>query len=278
MRLMPSGDFIMIPTLLNKDQLQIINRKSLKYGLSTAEKDYFLTIVAKVINESELAKKIIFKGGTAIYHCYLPQMRFSEDLDFTSLTRDITVDEVKKVLESQPFLSVKKEFTSRATIKIEKLQYSGVLDQPSSLKVEIDFIQNIILPAKELPYKNVWGIDVKMIVMDIREIAAEKIRAMNDRVRYRDFFDFYLIMDQIKPNFSEVFDLVKQKEVRKVIAKENILDHWKIAQLEKQKEFGIVYYNREIFDNDELITKELEKLDFMPLPVNSVFQKEAKSE
>lgn len=278
MRLMPSGDFIMIPALLNKDQLQIINRKSLQYGLSTAEKDYFLTIVAKVINESELAKKIIFKGGTAIYHCYLPQMRFSEDLDFTSLTRDITVDEVKKVLESQPFLSVKKEFTSRATIKIEKLQYSGVLDQPSSLKVEIDFIQNIILPAKELPYKNVWGIDVKMIVMDIREIAAEKIRAMNDRVRYRDFFDFYLIMDQIKPNFSEVFDLVRQKEVRKVIAKENILDHWKIAQLEKQKEFGAVYYNKEIFDNDELITKVLEKLDLELIPANSVFQKEAKSE
>jgi predicted nucleotidyltransferase component of viral defense system len=273
---MQNGDFIMIPTLLNKDQLQIINRKSLRYGLSTAEKDYFLTIVAKVINESELAKKIVFKGGTAIYHCYLPQMRFSEDLDFTSLTRDITTNEVKKVLESQPFLNVKKEFTSQATIKIEKLQYSGLLAQPNSLKVEIDFIQNIILPAKELPYKNVWGIDVKMIVMDIREIAAEKIRAMNDRVRYRDFFDFYLIMNQIKPNFSEIFNLIKQKEVRKIITKENILSHWKTAQSEKQKEFGIVYYNKEIFDNDALITKVLEKLDFTPITANSVFQKEAK--
>ncbi len=274
---MPSGDCIMIQTLLNKDQLQIINRKSLQYGLSTAEKDYFLTIVAKVINESGLAKKIVFKGGTAIHHCYLPQMRFSEDLDFTSLTHDITVDEVKKVLESQPFLSVKKEFTSRATIKIEKLQYSGVLDQPNSLKVEIDFIQNIVLPAKELPYKNVWGIDVNMNVMDIREIAAEKMRAMNDRVRYRDFYDFYLIMDQIKPNMSEIIDLVKQKEVRKVITKENILVHWKTAQAEKQKEFGIVFYNKEIFDNDQLITAVLEKLDFDPIPVNSVFQKEEKS-
>lgn len=270
---MPNGDSIMTLTLLNKNQLQIINRKSLQYGLSTAEKDYFLTIVAKVINESELVKKIVFKGGTAIHHCYLPQMRFSEDLDFTSLTKDITVDEVKKVLESQSFLSVKKEFTSKATIKIEKLQYSGVLDQPNSLKVEIDFIQNIILPAKELPYNNVWDIDVKMIVMDIREIAAEKLRAMNDRVRYRDFYDFYLITEQIKPNFSEVFKLVKQKEVRKEITKENILANWKTAQQEKQKEFGIVYYNKEVFDNDQLITAVLEELNFDPIPVNSVFQK-----
>lgn len=269
---MPSGDCTMIQTLLNKDQLQIINRKLLGYGLSTAEKDYFLTIVAKVINESELAKKIVFKGGTAIHHCYLPQMRFSEDLDFTSLTKDITADEVKKVLESQPFFSVKKEFTSQATIKIEKLQYSGVLDQPNSLKVEIDFIQNVVLPAKELPYKNVWGINVNMNVMDIREIAAEKMRAMNDRVRYRDFYDFYLILEQIKPHIAEVLDLVKQKEVRKVITKENILANWRTAQTEKQKESGIIFYNKEIFDDDSLITAVLEKLDFEPIPVNSIFQ------
>lgn len=140
----------------------------------------------------------------------------------------------------------------------------------NSLKVEIDFIQNIVLPAKVLPYKNVWGMNVNMNVMDIREIVAEKIRAMNDRVRYRDFYDFYLIMDKIKPSISEILDLVKRKEVRKVIAKENILANWETAQTEKQKEFGIIFYNKKIFGNDQLITTVLEKLSFDPILVSGV--------
>ncbi|HVC36646.1 MAG TPA: nucleotidyl transferase AbiEii/AbiGii toxin family protein [Candidatus Dormibacteraeota bacterium] len=259
--------------LLSREQLQVINKRTLKYNLAEAEKDYFLTVVSKVINESELAKKIVFKGGTAIHHCYLPQSRFSEDLDFTALDATINLEEVKKVLEAQDFLSVKKEFVSKATIKLERVRYEGVLDQPNSLKVEIDFIQNVVLPPKTMPYKNVWGVDVQVNVMDIREISAEKIRAMNDRIRYRDFFDFYLIMKEIKPNLTEILELVRQKEVRKVISKENILEHWKLAKADKQKELDIVRYSATVFDDDELITHALKELDFEPIPINSVFQK-----
>jgi len=43
-------------------------------------------------------------------------------------------------------------------------------------------------------------------IMDIREICAEKIRGMNDTIRYRDFFDFYLIREQIKPDLPEILD------------------------------------------------------------------------
>jgi len=55
--------------LLSKQQLQIINKRTLKYGLGIAEKDYFLAVVSKIIYDSELKNKIIFKGGTAIHHC-----------------------------------------------------------------------------------------------------------------------------------------------------------------------------------------------------------------
>lgn len=273
---MRNGGFIMIVDLITREQLQAINRKTLKYGLAEAEKDYFLAVATQLIYESELSKKIIFKGGTALHHCYLPQLRFSEDLDFSSKTKEITLEEVKKVLESPSFFSIKKEFVSKATIKIEKLQYEGLLGQQNSIKVEIDFIQNVILPAQTLPYQNVWGVETKAIVMDIREICAEKIRAMNDRYRYRDFYDFYLIMQRIHPNLPEIYDIMKQKEVRKPIAKENIFAHWQEAIKDKQNELGTVNYSKEVFDHDELITKELEKLDFTPLQVNSVFQKQEK--
>lgn len=179
----------MTVALLNKSDLSILNKQGLKYKLADAEKDYFLAIVSKIIYDSPLRDKIVFKGGTAIHHCYLPQSRFSEDLDFTSLNKTITLEEVKAVLESQDFLEVKEGYVSNATIKIERLKYSGPLGLPNSLKVEIDFIQNVVLPAKAMLYKNVWKVETRVNIMDVKEICAEKIRATSDRARYRDFYD-----------------------------------------------------------------------------------------
>ncbi|MHB8136633.1 MAG: nucleotidyl transferase AbiEii/AbiGii toxin family protein, partial [Anaerolineaceae bacterium] len=130
--------------LINKQTLQLINRKTLRYSLVTAEKDYFLTLVLKIISESSLAKTLVFKGGTALHHCYLPQTRFSEDLDFSSLNHLLQAEEVCKMFETISFLEIKKLYTSPATIKIEKLKYSGVLDLSNSLKVEIDHLQNVV--------------------------------------------------------------------------------------------------------------------------------------
>lgn len=271
---MQNGDFTMKITLLSKDELLFRNKQTLKYTQTLAEKDYFLAVVSKVIAESELANKIVFKGGTAIHHCYIPQSRFSEDLDFSSKETDITLEEVTKVLSEQPFLEVKDTYVSKATIKIERLKYSGVLDQPNSLKVEIDFIQGTILPPKEMEYKNVWGVETKVRVMDIREICSEKIRAMSDRARYRDFYDYYLIRQHFNLDFAEIYDLMKQKEVRKITSVDSILRNWEIAQEGKHAEKGEVYYRDDIFNNDQLILDELKKLSFDPIPVNSVFQKE----
>ncbi len=75
----------MILTLLTKQALLLKNKRTLNYNPMIAEKDYFLAIVSKLIYDSELSQKVIFKGGTAIHHCYIPQSRFSEDLDFSSL-------------------------------------------------------------------------------------------------------------------------------------------------------------------------------------------------
>ncbi|MDO8619498.1 MAG: nucleotidyl transferase AbiEii/AbiGii toxin family protein [Candidatus Daviesbacteria bacterium] len=256
----------------DKTQLQLINRRTLRYGLVDAEKDYFLAIVSQFIFESPLKDKIVFKGGTALHHCYLDQLRFSEDLDFTSLERNITVEEIKQVLESVEFLAVKKEFVSRATVKIEKLQYIGPLQQPNSLKVEIDFIQNVILPVKEMEYKNVWGLSVRVNAMDLREICAEKIRAMSDRFRYRDFYDFYQILKNFDINLEEIVELVKKKEIRKPISKQKIMENWQVVRLDKQAEYSSVYYKEDV--PDEEIEKAIQKLAFDELPRNSKFQEE----
>jgi predicted nucleotidyltransferase component of viral defense system len=249
--------------LITKEQLTILNRQNLKYPLAIAEKDYFLAIVSKIIFDSNIKDKLIFKGGTALYHAYLPQLRFSENLDFSSGVNKIELDEIKSIFNGYDFLEIKKDYVSWATIKLEKLQYSGPLGQPNSLKIEIDYLQNVILPPLEMDYQNIYGVKTKVKVMDIREITAEKIRAMNDRARYQDYYDFVMIIKKLKIEINEVINLARKKEIRKTISKDNILNNWELAKLDKQEDLQNIYYTEEI--EDEEIKKGIDKLKFEPI-------------
>ncbi|HRZ95507.1 MAG TPA: nucleotidyl transferase AbiEii/AbiGii toxin family protein [Candidatus Moranbacteria bacterium] len=255
--------------IMTRREMEVINKKELRYPLMVAEKDYFLALVSKIVYDSPLRDILVFKGGTALHHCYLKQMRFSEDLDFTSLDRDLKLEDVKKIFEPYDFLSVKKEYVSKATIKIERLTYNGPLGQPNSLKLEIDFIQNVVLPAKDSEYKNIWKVDTKVRTMDIREIAAEKIRATSDRARYRDFYDLFQIFKNFNLDLKEIIGLINQKEVRKPISRKSILSNWKIAKQEKSGEVQRIYYSEEA--GDEEIEKMIERLDIGTIDVTEKF-------
>lgn len=241
--------------MLTRQQFEIINRKSLRYPLHIAEKDYFLALVMQIITASQTGKTLIFKGGTALHHCYLDQHRFSEDLDFSSNKTPLPLEDVRKIFDNIDYLSIKKDYLSSATIKIEKLQYIGPLIQPNSLKVEIDFLQNVLLPPQTLAYHNVWGVDFMVAVMDIKEICAEKIRAMSDRARYRDFYDIYLLSEKYKLDLDEIVSYVKQKEIRRPITKASIQTNWKVIATEKKQEMGQIYYSKQVEDSqiEELI-------------------------
>lgn len=236
--------------MLTRPQLEIINRRSLRYPLHIAEKDYFLALILQVITSSAFGKTLIFKGGTGLHHCYLEQYRFSEDLDFSANQEPVELEEVRKVFTDVEYLQIKKDYLSEATIKIEKLQYAGPLTQPNFLKVEIDFLQNVVLPPQTLAYHNVWGLEFSVAVMDIREICAEKIRAMSDRARYRDFYDMFLVLDTHDIDLKEVVELVKKKEVRQPITKVNIEKNWQIVLTQKEKEMSQIYYSRPIGDDN----------------------------
>jgi predicted nucleotidyltransferase component of viral defense system len=85
--------------LLNRSQLELLNKRGLRYNLQDAEKDYFLAITLLIFYNSELKNDLVFKGGTAIYHCYLEQLRFSKDLDFTARSR-LTPSSLEKLIKS----------------------------------------------------------------------------------------------------------------------------------------------------------------------------------
>jgi predicted nucleotidyltransferase component of viral defense system len=82
--------------MITRQQLQLLNRRTLKYPLDIAEKDYYLTAAIKMISESPLGEELVFKGGTALHHCYLPQHRFS-----VTMQRKEVVDDRKRDLREE---------------------------------------------------------------------------------------------------------------------------------------------------------------------------------
>ena len=244
--------------LLNKAQLQILNRRSnLGYPLATAEKDYFLALVLKILYESPLGEKLVFKGGTALHHTYLPQLRFSEDLDFTAISA-ITLEEIGGILSAHDFLDVKESRVSDFTIKINRLKYTGLLGNPNSLKVEIDYAQNVVLPACEREYRDLYGVRPTVRIMDLREMLAEKIRAASGRARYRDFYDIAMIMDSYKMDIGEVLGLVRRKEIRETISQKSMLRNWEIAKQEKGEGVDIIVYTKDV--SNENILKAIKSI------------------
>jgi predicted nucleotidyltransferase component of viral defense system len=235
--------------MLSRQQLEILNRKSLRYPLQIAEKDYMLALVLRLVSRSPLGEELVFKGGTAIHHCYLEQQRFSEDLDFSSRRRPVSFEDVREVLTGVDYLTIKKHYQSPATIKIERLLYTGPIGFPNSIKLDIDVLQNVLLPVQKIPYRTAWGVEFPVRVMDIREICAEKIRATSDRARYRDFFDVYLILKTHKLDIREILGYIRQKEIRKPITKASILRNWKMTGERKETEKKVIYYSRPIEDS-----------------------------
>ena len=214
----------------------------------------------QIISQSDLQDKLVFKGGTAIHHCYLEQYRFSEDLDFSSTQTGLALEDLRNVFAGIDFMTIKKDYQSEATLKIETLHFVGPLNYPSSLKVEVDQLQNVLLPPKLIKYNNAWGLDFKVRLMDEREICAEKIRAMSDRARYRDFYDCFLLVESYHLDLDEIITYVSKKEVRKPITKANIQHNWKIVDTQQAKEMRQVFYSRKI--DDSQIENLIKKLPF----------------
>jgi predicted nucleotidyltransferase component of viral defense system len=210
-----------------------------------------------------LGEKIVFKGGTAIHHCYLPQHRFSEDLDFTSLDKNLQMEEVVETLEATGDFVVKKKYESPATLKIERLMYSGILDQPGAIKVEIDRKQNVALPAVERKYENVWGVEATIKTMAVDEIVAEKVRTTANRVRYRDFYDLYLLLEEPDTNLEDALELLQEKEIRAVVSTAAITTNWQAAKADAANEKRKIHFTRAVAD--EAIEEMIQRFAFAPI-------------
>ena len=131
-------------------------------------------------------------------------------------------------------------------MKIQRLTFTGPLGQASSIKLDVDLTQKMILPAEKAEYRNVYGVPVTVSAMAEKEVCAEKVRAVNERARYRDFYDLAGVMESNSFDPKEIIDILKQKELRKPLSKKSVLANLGIAEEARRTGAESLYYREEI--------------------------------
>lgn len=272
-----------------------------KFGIEKRdliEKDILLQIILnELIKNKEFEDNFAFKGGTCLNRIYFGYFRFSEDLDFTYLnknelknksekqTRRILskkIDELAKMineLASERGLDFKSDKKDSKYIKFGgsnkfvtfKIWYNSViLNKPSFIKIQINFIEKLNYTIKELPAifilgnKDVREIEllfkdylyllnpIKIKAYDVKEILIEKVRAILTRrgIKTRDFVDVFLITK--KENLD--LDYFKKEIVEKI---NDMLKYEKyLANIE----------NKEKQLREDLVFEEEENITLEPLP------------
>ncbi len=100
--------------LLKDKQQELFKQLSFKTGIQpqAIEKDAWVTLVLRIIFNSEVAEHLVFKGGTSLSKAYGLIKRFSEDIDiavnreFLGFTGELTKGQIRKLRKkSHAFVS-----------------------------------------------------------------------------------------------------------------------------------------------------------------------------
>ncbi|MBI2547823.1 nucleotidyl transferase AbiEii/AbiGii toxin family protein [Candidatus Woesearchaeota archaeon] len=171
------------------------------------EKDYFLTLFLYFIQDKS---GIYFKGGTALNKIFLEQIRLSEDLDFTIT---IPMDNIKGIVEE--IISNNKNIFTKLTYDKRVygftrylLYYKSYFREEALLLLDFNKRAKLSLPPEKHPIPNFYELLITVNTLNKKELIAEKVCALINRNKARDYFDVYHI---IKKGIPIDVGLVKEK-------------------------------------------------------------------
>ena len=189
--------------------------------------DYVLGCFLSQWYQNPSSRKLRFKGGTCLRKCYFGDYRFSEDLDFTAEAYTsieelqelvgFTIQRVQDVftvnLAERPprFETVNDEY-GKESFQV-RLYYRGPLQwrgDPRAIRLDLSQEEYLGLAAVEQeiihPYQDrEFVLGTLVPCYDLREMLAEKLRALGGQRRFaiaRDLYDVYQLvkMGNIRPD------------------------------------------------------------------------------
>jgi predicted nucleotidyltransferase component of viral defense system len=198
--------------------------------LRQLEKDYLLTLLLYEIY-TMFNNEMIFKGGTALKYFYNLN-RFSEDLDFSYTGRN-TVEGRRLITDRFNIVLDRLNLQYRVTHREHRGQkqkglVTGInfeirvegplskrLGQMQNIRLDIS-LRNDVLRKPDLRYFLPAYQDITTIaipVMNMQEIAAEKVASILEREKMRDIYDLYflLVLRGVKPVESLFMDKMDRR-------------------------------------------------------------------
>jgi len=186
--------------MLTKEELRSYE-KITGFDLWQVEKDYLQHLFLLFLY-SRVKSELVMKGGTALQKAF-GLNRFSIDLDFSSRNDNIekVVEAVAEDISNFGFRSriSKVEKTDVAKVMILKIQgplYDGSERALTNLRIEVSLRKDLVLEpsVKEVvpPYADLRPYSI--CLMDLKEILAEKVRALLWRSRARDLYDLWFLL------------------------------------------------------------------------------------
>lgn len=209
--------------MLSRAELQrLAGRQNIALGI--LEKDYVLTEVLKALyHVPTLSGLLIFKGGTALQKAYFSDWSYSEDLDFT-VTRDMPEEELSKLLESwyhQVQIASQIQLATRMLHKADgyarvRVQFVGPLAYPGMIYMDLTFDEPLCLePEYRLVLASPFSDEQsEVLVYQLEELLAEKIRSLMERGKSRDYYDVWRLLKEHSPQLSlELLGTVLDKKL-----------------------------------------------------------------
>lgn len=169
-----------------------------------AEKDYLLELVLFLISRNS-KDELVFKGGTCLSKFYGLD-RFSEDVDF-SLRKEIDIGLLLKRIvlglrmfgiEAEIKESKKVQNSASSIIRTKGPLYKGTPNSLSSARIDVNLKSEVDLEPAVLKYQPIYPelSSFTLMVMQEKEILAEKVRAIMTREKARDVYDLWFLLNK----------------------------------------------------------------------------------
>lgn len=204
-----------------------------------AEQDMIISrALVCLYNDDDIKNSLVFRGGTALNKLFLkPPARYSEDIDLVQIKPGpigLTIDKIRELLN--PWLgNMKWRITERGAKLI--YHYQSVNGSIAKLKIEINTTEHFqVLPLQYEPFSfksNWFEGSCEVVIYQLAELMATKLRALYQRRKGRDLFDVWYVFKNNLIDVKQVLDIFQKYCIKDeiIISKDLFLQNMELKKL-----------------------------------------------
>ena len=231
--------------MISPDQITSLATKSQTTELNI-RREYVQHVFLSHFYQQKESNKLLFKGGTALRIIH-NSPRFSEDLDFDYIAPPPKDQKIEKILQ-ECMVSMEKEGIGFILEEAKKTSggYLAILhfdikNQTIKIQLEISFRSNreinIHKKGEIFTIVNDFTPPYTLVGLETKQLVAEKLKALLNRKKARDFYDLYYIL---RKKMLPVATKKKLPQVLNILSSEKMFFDQKLAEFLPKNQRAII--------------------------------------